>query len=418
MNNQINANKLFLASRIALIATAMTFAIRSDLMDTLGAKFSIPLFEMGIVTGTAFWGFTLSMIIGGWFCDILGMKRLLYVAFIGHILGIILTILASGFWSLFISTLIIGIANGMVEAACNPLVATIYSDQKTKKLNQFHVWFPGGIVIGGLLVFGLDQINASWHWKIASILIPTIVYGILFFNQSFPVTERVSSGVSKKDLAKECLRPLFWFMVVCMFITAATELGTNQWIKVLLGNVGVSSILILVFISGIMAIGRSFAGEIEHRLSPAGMLLFSAFFSAIGLFMLSQTSGYWCFAAAAVFAVGICFFWPTMLGFVSEYLPKTGALGLSIMGGAGMLSVSFILPFIGDLYDRQRSLFLPPGSTLEIFKNIVPGTEASKALNQANILGGASTLGYVALLPAFLVVAFAGLYFLQKKKLS
>jgi fucose permease len=385
MNNQINASRLFLASRIALIATAMTFAIRANLIGTLGTAFTINEKSMGIVFGTAFWGFTLSMIIGGWLCDLLGMKKLLYAAFAGHILGIVLTIFASGFWSLFISTLLIGIANGMVEAACNPLVATLYPDQKTKKLNQFHVWFPGGIVIGGLVAFGLDRIHASWELQIASILIPTIVYGVLFLNQSFPVTERVSSGVSKDDMLKACLTWPFPFMVFCMLITASTELGTNQWITELLSNVGVSSILLLVFINGLMAIVRSFAGEVVHRLSPAGMLLFSAFFSALGLFLLSQTTGYLSFAAAAVFAIGICFFWPTMLGFVSEYIPKSGALGLSIMGGAGMLSVSFILPFIGDLY---------------------------------KIKGGAVTLGYVALLPTFLVFAFGSLYFWQKRKTS
>jgi MFS family permease len=418
MNNQINANKLFLASRIALIATAMTFAIRSNLIEPLGTKFSITLFEMGIVTSTAFWGFTLSTIIGGWLCDLLGMKKLFYIAFIGHILGIFLTIIATGFWSLFISTLLIGIANGMVEAFCNPLVATLYPDQKTKKLNQFHVWFPGGIVIGGLIGFGLDQIHLAWEWQLAAILIPTILYGILFSNQTFPVTERVSSGVSKIEMLKECKRPLFLFMVFCMFLTAATELDTNQWITVLLGNVGVSSILLLVYIYGLMAIGRSFAGEIEKRLSPAGMLLFSAFFSSIGLFMLSQTTGYWSFAAAAVFAVGICFFWPTMLGFVSEYIPKTGALGLSIIGGAGMLFASFMMPLFANLYVNQTESFLPKGSTIEMLKNSKVGSEGLNILNQAQNLGGASTLAYVSLLPAFLVIAFGALYLLQRKKLS
>ena len=386
MTSQINNNKLFLASRIALVATAMTFAIRANLIGTLGNEFLIPLKEMGIVSGTAFWGFTLSMIIGGYLCDVFGMKRLIIFAFAGHIIGIILTILANGFWTLFISTLLIGIANGMVEAACNPLVASLYPHQKTKKLNQFHVWFPGGIVIGGLVAFGLEKMGIHWQWQIASILLPTFVYGFLFYKQNFPVTERVSSGVSSADMIKECKRPLFIFMVVCMLFTSATELGTNQWITQILSNVGVSSILLLVFINGLMAIGRSYAGDIEHRISSSGMLLFSAFFSTLGLLLLSQSTGYWSFAAAAVFAIGICFFWPTMLGFVSEHLPKTGALGLSVMGGAGMLSVSIILPFIGSLYEAQSKLS-----------------------------GGANTLKYVAILPAILTIAFAFLYKFSKK---
>ncbi len=409
MEKQFNPQRLFLASRIALIATAMTFAIRANLIGFLGNEFAISPKEMGIVFGTAFWGFTLSMIIGGYLCDLIGMKRLLKVAFLGHILGIILTIFSGGFWTLFISTLLVGIANGMVEAICNPLVASLYPNQKTKKLNQFHVWFPGGIVLGGLIAFGLDKMHADWYWQLAFILVPTLIYGMLFFNSTFPVTERVSSGVSTLDMVKECKQPLFVFMVCCMLLTAATELGTNQWIAELLGNVGVPSILLLVFINGLMALGRSFAGEIEHRLSPSGMLLFSAIFSTIGLFMLSQAEGYWSFAAATVFAIGICFFWPTMLGFVSEKLPKTGALGLAIMGGAGMLSVSFILPFIGDFYNAQTKLHLPEGYS---------ATEMPEILKQAKLLGGAATLKYVAILPALLSVAFGFLFYFQKKNTS
>jgi fucose permease len=401
MNETINTKKLFLASRIALVATAMTFAIRASLIGVLGNEFNIPPFEMGIVTGTAFWGFTLSMMAGGFLCDLLGMKKLLLIAFLSHLTGIILTILAFDFWTLFISTLLVGIANGMVEAACNPLVATLFPDQKTKKLNQFHVWFPGGIVIGGLTAFVLDKIHAPWQYQIASILIPSLTYGFLFFAQSFPVTERINKGISTLQMIKECKRPLFLFMVVCMLLTASTELGTKQWIAELLGNVGVPSILLLVFINGLMAIGRSFAGEIEHRISASGMLLFSAIFSAIGLFLLSQATGYWSFAAAGIFALGICFFWPTMLGFVSENIPDSGALGLSVMGGAGMLSVSIILPFMGNLYEAQTISHLSPGYTLEDLKI-------------AKLAGGAETLKYIALLPFLLIFAFGGLYLKRK----
>lgn len=417
MNPSINASRLFLASRIALIATAMTFAIRANLIGELGKIFEIPPAEMGVVVGTAFWGFTLSMILGGFLCDLFGMKKLIGIAFFTHLTGIVLTIAASGFWSLFISTLFIGIANGMVEAACNPLVATLYPHEKTKRLNQFHVWFPGGIMIGGLIAYGLNMIQASWQIQVATILVPTFIYGILFMNQTFPATERVRKGISTGEMIKACTSPLFIFMVFCMLLTAATELGTNQWITELLSNVGVPSILLLVFINGIMAIGRSFAGEIEHRLSPSGMLLFSAVFSAAGLFFLSKTNGYMSFAAAAVFAIGICFFWPTMLGFVSEYLPATGALGLSIMGGAGMLSVSLILPFIGKLYEQQIIQNIPEGLSMEQLKNAAEGSTAYNLLKSAQLAGGADTLVYVSILPAVLTIAFAVLY-LRRKKLT
>jgi MFS family permease len=392
----------------------MTFSIRANLIGPLGNEFSINPYDMGIIVSTAFWGFTLSMIIGGALCDKLGMRRLIFFAFAGHISGILLTALSSGFWTLFSSTLLVGIGNGFVEAACNPLVSSMYPDQKTKKLNQFHVWFPGGIVIGGLAAYGLDALKAGWQIQMLAILIPTILYGFLFFRQKFPPTERVTKGVSYRDMLKACLSPLFISMALLMMLTACTELGTNQWIVELLGSIGVSAILLLVFINGLMAIGRSFAGTIESRLSPAGMLLFSAVFSAAGLFLLSQTQGYASFLAAAIFAVGICYFWPTMLGFVSEYIPQTGAMGLSIMGAAGMIFVSFAMPYIGGFYEQQQVLNLPEGYHLESLKNATL-EPAHSQWTEVKLKAGSETLRYISAIPAFLSLAFLFLYLKMKK---
>ena len=138
MNPSPNPARLFRASCVALIVTAMTFAIRGGIMSQLGREFHLSATELGWVVGTAFWGFTLAMVFGGPLCDVVGMGRLLAVAFAGHVAGIVLTIFAQGFWSLFISTLFIWLANGMVEAAANPLVATLYPDDKTTRLNHFH----------------------------------------------------------------------------------------------------------------------------------------------------------------------------------------------------------------------------------------------------------------------------------------
>ncbi|MEI8272152.1 MAG: MFS transporter [Paludibacter sp.] len=413
---EINSKKLFFASRIALIATAMTFAIRADLLgNTFGTIFKLNNEEIGWCIGTAFWGFTLAMIFGGFLVDLLGMKTILVFAFVGHLAGIILTIFSFGFWTLFCSTLFVGIANGFVEAACNPLVATLFPDNKTKMLNGFHVWFPGGIVIGGLAAYALGLLNFGWQVKMAVILIPVFTYGYLFLKLKLPKTERVSSGISMKDMIKACLSPLFLFMVFCMFLTSSTELGTNQWITVLLSNVGVPAILLLVFINGIMAVGRSFAGPVVHRLNPAGMLLFSAITAGIGLVLLSYSSGWTTIAATAVFAIGVTYFWPTMLGYVAEYLPRTGALGLSIMGGSGMLSVSLILPFMGKLYDSNLATAIPKTYTLTDILNALDGTKEFLILTQARVEAGAETLRWVAVLPAFLTVAFIFLFFYTQK---
>ena len=397
----VNKNQLFLASCIALIFTSLTFAFRASLEGVWGTEFNINKEQVGWVFSPAFWGFTLAMVIGGPLCDVLGMKRLVGFAFIGHIAGAIIYIIAKDATMLFIGTLCIGIGNGMVEAACNPLVVSLYPNNKTTMLNRFHVWFPGGNVIGGLLAYiVLTQLNLDWRILMVPLFIAVVIYGFMFLKLKFPETERVTSGVSTSDMFKACLNPLFLIMIACMFLTAATELGTTTWILALLQGTNVSGILVLVFIFGIMALGRSFAGPVVHRLNPNGMLIFSAIFAGIGLVLLSKISGYAAFGAAAVYAVGICFFWPTMLGFVAEYLPKTGALGLSLMGGAGMFSVSLILPVMGKWLDQAKA------------KAIAEGMETA----QAEAVAGSETFLKVAIMPVILLVIFTIIYFVRKNK--
>lgn len=397
--NTINRKQLFLASRIALIVTAMTFAFRSSLTLVWGTQFKLSNEELGWVFSPAFWGFTLAMIFGGPLCDIIGMKRLLGFAFIGHVAGVILYLVAKDATMLFIGTVCIGVGNGMVEAACNPLTVTLFPENKTTMLNRFHVWFPGGIVIGGLLsYFMIDKMQLDWRILIGTLLIPAVIYGYMFLKLKFPQTERVTSGVSTKQMFSACVQPLFIIMVICMMMTGATELGTNTWIVSLLQGANVSAILVLVFINGLMALGRSFAGPVVHRMNPNGMLIFSSLFAGIGLILLSIVSGPAAFAAAFVFALGVCFFWPTMLGFVSEYLPNTGALGLSIMGGAGMFSTSLVVPIMGHWYDNFKAAAINSGAT-----------EAA-----ADATAGSSTFLKVAIMPAILLVVFIIIYFSRK----
>lgn len=392
----IKKSLLFNASCTALVVTALTFATRAGMIDPWRAEFNLSAQQVGWIVGTAFWGFTLAMILIGPIVDLIGMKRVIYVAFICHVAGILLTIAAGGFWSLFFSTLLIGVANGSVEAAANPLITALHPDDKTRKLNQFHVWFPGGIVIGGLMVFGLKALGYGWRLQMAAMLIPTLAYGLMFLRAKLPQTERVSAGFSYKDMLKACVSPLFLFMAACMLLTAATELGSNQWMTALLENVmqqeGINSILLLVWISGIMALGRSIAGPIVHKLSPSGVLLGSAIFSGIGLFLLSISGGLWSFGAAAVFAIGITYFWPTMLGFVNENIPQSGALGLAIMGGIGFFGGGIAQPLIGRIYDIKY-----------------------EALGDS-LAAGSSTLQFVIILPAVLIAAFSFLYINQRKK--
>ena len=429
MHPTIQRDKLFIASCLALLVTSLSFGIRAGNLSVWGDQFGLTGSELATIAATAFWGFPLAIIIGGMIVDIVGMKKLLVLAFIFHLAGILLTIFAgdigSPFWALFISTLFIGIANGTVEAACNPLVASLYPENKTTKLNHFHLWFPGGIVIGTLIVFGYNNAGIGklgafepWQIQVATMLIPAVIYGYLFSKLSFPVTERVAAGVSTGEMYKSLLNPLFLFMILCMFGTAITELFTGQWIDVLLRNVTENPILILTLTTGIMVIGRAFAGPVVHRLAPQGVLLISAIIATIGLYMLGNTSGNILFAGAIVFGIGVCYFWPTMIGFVAEYLPKTGAVGLNLVGGAGMFAVSVYTYFMGGFYDRLLESKLPAGSVLSNYAAAAPDSEMGMALNEARKAAGPEILNATMMIPIGLIVAFTGLvlYMRNRKK--
>ena len=351
----MNPARLFTGSCFALIATSVGFGVVGAVTGALKEQFVLSNEQVGYILGAATWGFTVSIFVLGPLCDVLGMRNLLRFALLCHAGGTLLMIFAANFWMLFFGALVLALGNGTVEAACNPLIATIYPDQRTKKLNQFHVWFPGGIVLGSVASFALDKAGVTnWQVKLALILIPTVIYGLLFIGQKFPATERVQSGISFGGMVAGALgRPLFWILLVCMAITASLELGPNRWVTAVLEAGGIAGILVLAYISGLMAILRFFAGPVVHKFSPTGVLVGSAILAGLGLYWLSFVeSTAMAFAAATVFAVGVCYFWPTMLGVTSERVPKSGALGLALMGGMGMLIVGVVTaPQMGKLAD-------------------------------------------------------------------
>ncbi|MBD0832941.1 MFS transporter [Aestuariibaculum sediminum] len=397
--NTINKNRLFVASCIALIVTAMTFAIRAGILSQLGSNFQLTDTELGWINSMAFLGFPIATIFGGLVYNSLGARKLMVIAFISHLLGLVLTILAGGFWTLLISTFFIGFANGSVEAACNPLIADMFTTNRTTMLNKFHVWFPGGIVLGALVSKFMTDLNMGWQYQIGIMLIPTLLYGLLFFGQTFPKNENMVSDT--KVNIKSLLSPLFLFMVLCMTLTATTELGTQQWVEKILGNSGASPMLILAMVTGLMAVGRYFAGPVIHKLNPPGVLLMSAVISTLAIFLMSTATGSMVYVAAILFAVGVCYFWPTMIGFVSEYIPKTGALGMSLIGGAGMFATSIWQPVIGSWLDNAKATAL----------------ESGLGLDQAELLAGQIALGNIAYFPMGLILLF-GILFLNRKKLE
>ena len=407
----MNRGRLFAASCVALVTTSMVFSIRSDILDALGADFHLTKQETGVLLSPAFWGFTLSILIGGSLVDFFGMRRLLMLSGWGYILAIAGILFAPtpagpvqpyysdpGFVVLYAAMLTLGLSQGLVEGVINPLCSTLYPHEKTHRMNVLHAWWPGGLIIGGLLavaitrLMGLDAAGVSaanatlgWQIKLATVLAAAVAYLFTIRGQQFPPTERVAAGVPASDMFREALRPMFLLLWCCMWMTAATELGTDQWVGSLITNLtGMQGVLILVYTAGIMFVLRFFGGPLAHRFSPMGLMTLCAILSTIGLYGLGKaTTPAEAFAAATLFGVGKTFFWPVMLGVTAELFPKGGALLLAIMGGTGNLAVAFILPIMGGWYDTA---------------------------------GAGAAFVYVAVLPTILTIVFGALYFYYKAR--
>lgn len=357
--------RLFRASCIALVATAMSFAIRGDLMGDFERVFGLTATEVGWISGAAFWGFGLSILFGGPLVDTLGMPTLARLAAAGHVGGTLLTVVAPDFTVLFVATLIIGVANGLVEAFVNPLIATVYSHDKTSRLVALHAWFPGGIVVGGLLAYAFTQAGLGWQAKMLMLLVPSALYMVMFAREQFPPTESAAAGVSFAAMAAEIRQPLFVLIWVCMWLTAATELGPGQWYANIFNEVMQSStqagVILLVWVNGIMYVMRQFFGGIPRRVSPPALIAATAPLAAMGLYLFGQTTtGPVWFVAAALLAIGTAFWWPTMLGITSERFPRGGPLLLAIIGASGAVSTALSGPAMGWINDRYGASAVLP----------------------------------------------------------
>ena len=393
-----NSKRLFYGSCFALITTAFSFSIRAGILPQLAETFSLSGQQLGFINSMWFLGFPISMILGGIFYHTIGPKRIMQFAFATHTLGIILTIFSGGYTGLLVSTLLIGIGNGCTEAACNPMIADAYEGkQMNTLLNRFHMWFPGGIVLGSLVSLLMTSLGLGWQAQIWIIMIPTLIYAYLFMGQEFP-KPKIEGVTSIGENIKAMLSPMYLFILACMALTAISGFGPQQWTSLILSNSGAHPMVILALITGLMAIGRYFGGDIVHRFDQTGVLLGSAVLTAIGIFLLSTQTGGMVYVAAIFFALGVCYFWPNMIGFVAEKIPLSGALGMSIVGGMGMFSSSIFQAIIGGWIDS---------STAEQSALGLTGTDLELAAGQ-------QTLTYMISFPAILIVLFAILYFWQR----
>jgi MFS family permease len=352
----MNQRRLFTASCLSLVATAMIFVIRGDIASQVQGSFTPALTnaQYGWVSAMAFFGFATSIFVASPLLDALGMRNLLYLACLLHIAGILSFVFASSYTVLYTSMLFAGFGNGLVEAVINPLTATLYPNDKTHRLNVLHAWWPGGLIIGGILAILMNQMGLSWQTKMGTVIIPAIAYGVLIFGQKFPATERAAAGISTGQMIKAALNPAFLLLMCTMMLTASIELAPGQWLeKVLRNTAQMSGTMILVYGSALMFVLRFFAGPIAHRISPIGMMWASVTIAGIGLLLLATaTTAPVAYLAATVFYVGVCFMWPTMLGITSERFPQGGAFAMGLMGFAGQFALGLVIFKMGGVFDE------------------------------------------------------------------
>jgi len=392
----MNKRALFTVSAVSLVTTSMSFAIRGDVANAISGAFHISNEQLGLVFSPAFWAFAIGIVTSGSLVDMVGMKRLHVISGAGYITAVVLVVLAprpdtavvslfdhAGTIMLYVAFLIMGLAQGLVEGVINPLTVTVYPEEKTRRLIMLHAWWPGGQIIGGLAaVFMTQVVHASWQLELSLIMVPAAVYLVMALAQHYPATERVQSNVTTGEMWRECLRPLFLLFCICNGLGSAAELGPDQWFPKVMGDLipQLQGVLFLVYTAGLMFLIRTFGGHISQS-RPLGTMIGCGVLTFSGLYWLGSlhpgTSAVIAFTAATVFGVGKTFFVPTMLGLVSEQVPRGGALSMSIMGGFGMLATAVALPLMGARIDK---------------------------------LGAGAALQMMALAPAALGVIFAGLW--------
>ncbi|MEO7190142.1 MAG: MFS transporter [Vicinamibacterales bacterium] len=417
--------RLFFVSSLALVTAGVAASLRANTAGDLQRTFFDPIDKahsaamIAGVLGVPFLGFALTIALSSPLLDIIGMRLFLPLSGFLLTLGTLVMVFAERFSSggtsiqtvLWTGALIAGIGWGMVETVINPLIATLYPDEKTAKLNLLHAWWPGGLVIGGLLGVLLSNMGIGWQVKLALVAIPGLAVVFLSLGVAYPPTERKAAGVSTGDMFRELVNPIFVVLFCSMFLTAASELAPGQWVDLALTRtVHMPGILLLVYVSGLMFVMRHFAGALVHRLSPIGLLWVSCLMASLGLVALSVAdSPVTGLLAATLWGTGVCYMWPTMLATASERFPRGGALLMGLMGTAGMLSIQFVLPMMGQVFDTKK-VELAGGPAA--FEALPQGPEMERVLGMA----AQTSFRYVAILPAILLIVFGAIWMYDRSK--
>ena len=408
---------LFIAALANAVRAGAAGAMKTALLDPIDPQHSGEL--IGTVLGNSFLGFALSLLVISPLLDRFGAKKVVLFAAACFIVGPALVLGAAGAGGstvllLNLAMIIWGCGWGATEASINPVIASIFPDEKTGKLNALHAWWPAGLIVGGLLsVLFFKSLDLPWEALVGLCIVPGIVLAIWAARHDFPQTESAVAGVTFNEMMAEPFRrPGFWVFFAIMFLTASSELAPGAWVDVTLSStVGMPGILVLVYVSAIMFVMRHFAGALEHRFSDMGLLLICTVPAAIGLYLLSvANSPVTALVAATVWAFGVCFMWPTMLAAVSRRYPRSGPWGIGLIGFAGALAIYFVLPQLGAVYDRAK---LEAAGGEAGFAALQPG---SAELHQVLAFAAERSFQTIAVIPVVLFFIFGAVWLVERRR--
>ncbi len=424
-----NRKRLFWIGVLALFTAAMLFGLRAGLLGNMRDDIygSLPNAGelIGGAFGAAFLGNAFTLFTASPLLDKIGIGNVLRGAAICFVLGVLLAVIAPLLGSASLSRnlfwlgmLFQGIGWGAQEAAINPMTTALYPEDKTHRLNVLHAWWPAGIVVGGLIGFGVSQFGLAWKLAMASALIPAIGIIILAMGIKFPPTEREADGISFKDMMFEIFRApgfLLWFGA--MFLTASVELAPGQWVNAALSaKVGFNAVLLLVYVSGLMFVMRHFAGPLAARLSNPGLLWTSSLFAMIGLYMMANANHPAIILfAATIWGIGVCFMWPTMMASVAERYPRGGSWFIGLIGSAGILAIYFVLPVLGRMYDQAMAEAAGGASALSALRELAT-PESVARLSELEEQAAPQAFEFVASFPIILLVLFGAIWLNDKRK--
>jgi MFS family permease len=441
--------RIFWASFLTLIAAGTGFAVRTAVLGEWEGIFGFTKTELGTITGGGLTGMAFTIVFFSLFADRVGYRPILIGAFLLHVSSAIVTLAATPvfnaagknatYWCLYVGMFMFSLANGMCEAAINPLVATLYPKQKTHYLNILHAGWPGGLIVGGVLAYffvGTQAAATRLRWEIPMVffLIPALWYGFITIKEHFPISEARAAGIKFGQMLAQFAAPMMLFLLVLQALVGYVELGTDSWIPNIMAQFFPnSSVLLLVYTAGLMFVLRFFAGPIVEHINPLGLLFVSAVLACIGLFtmgsMLAAASGVGILVAATIYGLGKTFFWPTMLGVVGERFPKGGALTMGAMGGIGMLSAGVLggpgIGYTQDVFtvrkleaspvyaevkseEANHFLFFPPVQGLDgtRVEKLPKGSPEAEKVQQAKDFGGQMALKVTAAIPAAMAVGY------------